>query len=77
METRSEVRRVGESEERVMAAKSTGAQHDEVMPEKIPKRNVERVVVFWGIVYRGRGRESLTSKRVMMPTKIIMREPKR
>ncbi len=49
-DTKKDEAMVGDKVESVMAAKRTGAQQDDVMPENTPKINVDPTVVFWGIV---------------------------
>ena len=50
IDTKKDEAMVGDKVESVIAAKRTGAQQDEVMPEKTPKMNVEPIVVFLGMV---------------------------
>lgn len=49
-DTINAVNMLEESEDNVIAANNTGAQQEEVIPEKSPNTYVERVVVLVGIV---------------------------
>ena len=61
-----------------MAAKRTGAQQEEVMPEKMPKTKTETTFTFSGNLYEGRkGKAILVSKKVIIPKITINKAPKR
>lgn len=68
---------VGDNDDKVMAANRTGAQQEEVIPEKSPNIYVEGIVVLVGMVKCGRGNMSLVSKSVISPKRNIKSAPNR
>ena len=79
MDTIREPASDGESVESVKAAKRTGAQHDEVIPEKTPRIYVETTFVSFasGITRCGTGNIILMSSRVISPIRNMTNAPKR